>query len=107
MVDTLAFILVVINTVLLVIVFFRLQSSASKQDIINVMHWVRLGRAKALVESVEKVKKGNTKYDVEELLGEADNPTAGEWIYYLDEHSGYVIAFDNASRVETVSAWRS
>ncbi len=107
MVATLALILVVINTALLVIVFLRLQTSASKKDIVNVMHWVRLGRPKALVESAEKVKKGHTKHDVETLLGEADSPNDKEWIYYLDEHSGYIIAFDSTSRVESVNAWRS
>jgi outer membrane protein assembly factor BamE (lipoprotein component of BamABCDE complex) len=107
MFDTIAIILALANTVLLVIVFLRLQASASKQDIINVIHLLRQGREKALVANVEKVKKGNTKDDVEKFLGEPDNPTAGEWIYYLDEHSGYVIAFNGANRVETVNSWRS
>ncbi|MCI0692046.1 outer membrane protein assembly factor BamE [candidate division KSB1 bacterium] len=107
MVDTLALILVVINTALLVIVFLRLQTSASKKDIVNVMHWVRMGRAKALVESAEQIKKGYTKRDVEALLGEADSPNDKEWVYYLDEHCGYIVAFDSTSRVESVNAWRS
>ncbi len=55
----------------------------------------------------EKCKKGNTKAYVQQLLGEADSPTDKEWVYYLDEHSGYAIAFDSADRVEGINAWRS
>jgi hypothetical protein len=107
MFDTIALIFVVINTALLVIVFIRLQTSASKQDIVNVMHLIRSARPAALVDNVEKIKKGNTKEHVAQLLGEADNPAEQEWIYHLDEHSGYAIAFDGAGRVEEVNAWRS
>ncbi len=107
MFESIAIILTVINSALLVFVFFRLQTRASKQDIMNIVHLIRSGRAKILVENVEKIKKGKTKDYVEQLLGEADSPTDKEWVYYLDEHSGYAIAFDSTDCVEGVNAWRS
>lgn len=107
MLDILIFIGLMINIGLLVVVFRRLQRSASKQDPLDLNHLVRLGRAKVFVENVEKVKKGNTTDEVEHLLGKADNLTDKEWIYYLDGHSGYVISFDSGSRVETVNLWMS
>ncbi len=83
---------------ILMAVFLRLQKPADS---------VELRRAKVLIKNVERIKRGNTKEDVERVLGQADNPTDKEWIYYLDEHSGYVIAFNSASRVEAVNAWKS
>jgi hypothetical protein len=53
------------------------------------------------------IEPGDTKADVERLLGEADNPTDAEWFYYLDEHAGYVIFFDQENRVEAVNSWKS
>jgi hypothetical protein len=67
--------------------------------------WER--RNKTIVVNVEKIKKGHSKQDVETLLGEADSPNDKEWVYYLDEHSGYIVAFASTSRVESVNAWRS
>jgi hypothetical protein len=58
-----------------------------------------------LVESIEKIKKGDTGDEVERLLGKAHRATHKEWVYYLDEHSGYVVSFDNEDRVEAVNLW--
>lgn len=58
-----------------------------------------------LVESMEKIKKGATRDEVERLLGKADRVTHKEWIYYLDEHSGYIVNFDDEDRVEAVDLW--
>ena len=60
------------------------------------------------VEDVEKVKKGDTKRKVKHLLGKADSLADKEWIYYLDQYSGYVIRFDDSgTRVESVNLWVS
>jgi hypothetical protein len=59
----------------------------------------------ALVESIEKIKKGATCDEVESFLGKADRVTHKEWVYYLDEHSGYIVSFDNEDRVEAVNLW--
>ncbi|MBI1923389.1 hypothetical protein HYR99_03970 [Candidatus Poribacteria bacterium] len=107
MLDILVLIGLIISTVLLVIVFLRLQRSASKQDILDLNHLIQQGRAKTCVENVEKVKKGNTKDEVELLMGKADSLTDTEWIYYLDPHSGYVVSFDSGSQVEAVNLWVS
>ena len=107
MLDILTLIGLMINTGLLVVIFRRLQRSASKQDLLDLNHQVRPGRARDFVENVENIKKGNTQDEVEHLLGKADSLMDKEWIYYLDEHSGYVISFDSGSRVETVNLWMS
>jgi len=60
MLDVFILVGLVINVALLVVILRRLQRGASKQDIPNLTHLVWLERAKALVENVEKVKKGNT-----------------------------------------------
>jgi hypothetical protein len=64
-------------------------------------------RDSALVENIDKVKPGQTQADVESIIGKADNPNGNEWLYYLDEHSGYVITFDSTDRVSNVQSWKS
>lgn len=105
MLNVLIIIGVLANTALLVIVLRRLQRSASKQDLLELAYLVRQRRPEALVENVEKINKGKTKIEVEQLLGKADKETSKEWIYYLDEHSGYLVSFDAGSRVEAVNLW--
>jgi len=92
---------------LLVLVLFNFRRSASKNEIADLARFVRLGRAKALVENVDKVRKGQAKADVEAIIGKADNPDDSEWLYYLDEYSGYVITFDSTDRVSDVRSWKS
>jgi hypothetical protein len=58
-----------------------------------------------LVESIERIKVGDTRDEVERLLGKADRVTHKEWVYHLDEHSGYLFSFDNEDRVEAVDLW--
>jgi len=58
-----------------------------------------------LVESIEKIKRGDTHDEVERFLGKADRVIHKEWVYYLDEHSGYLVSFDNEDRVEAVDLW--
>lgn len=100
-------IILLVILALLVLVLFNLRQSASKNEVANLAQLVRLGRAKALVENVDKVRMGQTKADVEAIIGKADNPNGNEWLYYLDEHSGYVITFDSTDQVSNVQSWKS
>jgi hypothetical protein len=109
----------VLNVILLVLILFRLRESATKEEVRDLSRYagddeirylsryVRLGRAGALTEDIQAVKKGETKDEVESRLGRADNPSPKEWFYYLDEHAGYVIFFDRDDRVESVNSWKS
>ncbi len=107
MTNTLILIGVIAIASLLAVVFVGLQRSASKEDVRAIAHQVKLGRGKLLVENIERVKSGQTKAELEGLLGKADNPADRQWIYYLDEHSGYTIAFDGVGRVATLNSWKS
>src|SRR4051812_32259464 len=92
-----AFIVVV---ALVIVVLLRRHSDPSVAGIHEQARTIDLEAAKALVENIEKVQTGSGKTEVETLLGRADSRTDNEWIYYLDEHSGYTISFDTADRVE-------
>jgi hypothetical protein len=92
---------------LFVVVLVRLQHVATKKDIEQLSRYAQLGRAKVLIEKMQSVKKGETKGEVERLLGKADNPATDEWYYYLDEHAGYVVSFDGGGRVDAVNSWKS
>ena len=84
----------------------RLQTKASKADVRHLAQWVQLGRERLLVQNVDSVRAGYTKDQVEHILGKADNPSDREWIYYLDDHSGYLVAFDGTNHVERVVTWK-
>ncbi len=90
------------NIAILLFVFRRLQ-----QTIRESAHLAQQGSAEALVEKIEKVGKGDTKGKIERLLGRADSLNDKEWVYYLDEYSGYAINFDSRDRVESVNSWRA
>lgn len=92
---------------LLLVMWIQLRNGVTKADLAEISRWVQLGPTKVLIERVQTVKPGDTKADVERLLGRADNPTDGEWFYFLDEHAGYVVFFDSQGRVETVNSWKS
>ena len=53
------------------------------------------------------VRRGMGKDEVMRLLGPADNPGNQEWLYYLDDYSGYAVKFDSRERVESVQSWKS
>lgn len=61
----------------------------------------------ALVKDIERILPGTPKDEVARVLGDAPAQQADEWVYYLDKHSGYVVKFDVADRVESVLAWAS
>ena len=92
---------------LLLLMWFHLRQGATKADLAEIARLAQLGPTKVLIERVQMVRPGDTRANVERLLGKADNPTDGEWFYYLDEHAGYVIFFDREDRVETVNSWKS
>jgi hypothetical protein len=92
---------------LLLLMWLQLRQSATKADLAEIARLAQLGPTKVLVERVQMVRPGDTRADVERLLGRADNPTDGEWFYYLDEHAGYVVFFDHEDRVEAVKSWKS
>lgn len=79
----------------------------NQQTIRESAHLAQQGSAKALVENVEKVGKGDTKGKIERILGRAGSLNEREWVYYLDEYSGYAINFDGRDRVESVNSWRA
>jgi outer membrane protein assembly factor BamE (lipoprotein component of BamABCDE complex) len=81
--------------------------STSKQYASQTARAVEIERAELIVESIDKIKVGDTKEDVERFLGQPDHLTGKEWLYYLDEHSGYVIKFDGVGRVGAVHSWKS
>jgi hypothetical protein len=78
------------------------------QDVLmeELLRLTRLGRAKSLVENVEKVRTGATEMEVESIAGKPDSASRDSWVYFADEHSGYAVYFD-AGRVESVLAWFS
>lgn len=92
---------------LLLVMWLQLRNGVTKTDLAEISRWVQLGPMKVLIERVQLVKPGDPKAVVERLLGRADNPTDGEWFYYLDEHAGYVVFFDSQERVEAVNSWKS
>ena len=103
--QTLITIVAFVNLALLVLVVFRLMNLESRINGIVLM--VKSGSAKTLVQDIEKVVTGISKDAVEQRLGRADNPGSTEWIYYLDQSSGYIVRFDQQDLVESVVSWKS
>jgi len=83
MLNTIVLIGLAANIAILLFVFRRLQ-----QTIRESAHLAQQGSAKALVEKIEKVGKGDTKAKIERILGRADS-------------------LDGRDRVELVNSWRA
>jgi hypothetical protein len=68
---------------------------------------MRASSPKALVETIEAIRPGATKSEVESLLGKPDKPSPDEWVYFLGRDAGYLISFASNDRVDRVRSWKS
>jgi hypothetical protein len=59
------------------------------------------------VRAIEAITPGLGKDAVESRLGPPPSATADEWRYELDDHSGYLVRFDAAARVEIISSYKN
>lgn len=88
----------------LVLVLRRLSESPSIREDLSELLWVaRSGPAKALVAGVDRVSPPMTKTQVEDVLGGPDSRDDDEWIYRIDDYSGYLITFANGQVVSVDS----
>jgi hypothetical protein len=60
----------------------------------------------SLERNVHQIQAGDGKQRVETMLGVPTVTPEGEWVYYLDRNSGYLISF-TGDRVERVRSWVS
>lgn len=56
---------------------------------------------------MQSIVPGMPRAEVERRLGPPPAKAGEEWVYYLDKHSGYRIAFDSVGAVTQVQAWVS
>lgn len=97
--------LIVVSLIISALCFVKLRHVSQQTETLTAL--VHAGGAKTLVSNIDKVRTGFGKNDVSRLLGPADSPSDGEWLYYLDEHSGYLVKFDPKERVASVQSWKS
>jgi hypothetical protein len=51
--------------------------------------------------------EGDEKATVLAVVGQPDSVLDHEWIYRLDDHSGYAVSFNSDGRVARASSWKS
>jgi hypothetical protein len=91
----------------LLAVLRKRRSEPRTQEIGTLARSALQGPAKSLVERIETVKVGDSMEQVDRTFGRADSVSDLGWIYYLDEHAGYLIGFDRSNRVQSVNLWAS
>lgn len=98
-------VLIVCSLVLSALCFLKLRHVSRQNEHLSAI--LQAGGAKTLVANIDRLRTGISKDQVVRLLGPADNPGNQEWLYYLDNYSGYAVKFDNRERVESVQSWKS
>jgi len=67
---------------------------------------MNLSEQKEIIKKIENISLGSTKDEVQKLLGVVSEMNSEEWMYNLDENSGYIILFSN-DRVKKIQSWKS
>ncbi len=96
--------LLILNTVLLIVILVLLirQLTTGKTP---TQATLPLPAGVLLEQKIRQVNPGDRRADVETLLGPPGATQDNEWIYYLDDSSGYLIEFSNDDRVDAVRSW--
>jgi len=72
------------------------------RKIVGLERDVRLGPAKLLLANIRRVRPGQTKAQIERIVGSPDTMSPDEWTYFFDPHAGFRVVFDQRDRVKAV-----
>lgn len=59
------------------------------------------------VSAFEQVDQGMPQSDVRNLMGDPDAIENGDWVYKLEQYSGFLVEFDSTDRVTRARHWVS